>query len=67
MTDFERDTKLLDSCINIIEAETKPLKRKPGDNAIACKAVRARHDDLDMKKLLNADDTSELKELFKTL
>ena len=66
MTDYEKDsTELLSKCIDIIEAETKPLKRKPGDRAMACRKVRIKRDRMESARLSLACDTSELMDIGK--
>lgn len=66
MTDYEKDsTELLSKCIDIIEAETKPLKRKPGDKAMACREVRIKRDNLEAAKLSVACAVSELMDIGK--
>ncbi len=67
MTDYERDTQIISNCIDIIEAETKPLKNKPSVTAQGIMDIDKKRDTLEMDKLLNADDTSELEAYFETL
>jgi len=67
MTDYERDTQIINNCINIIEAEKKPLKKKPSPKYEAWRKAGERKDILEMDKLLDANDTSELEAYFETL
>ena len=62
MTDYEKDsTELLSKCIDIIEAETKPLKRKVSDKARAWREVGKLRDSIEIQNLLaNTDDVSDL-------
>ena len=65
---FERcDKELLKMCCDVIDAETKKLKRKPNKNAELTMDIDKKRDSLDIDKLCNADDTSYLEDMFKTL
>mgnify|MGYP001595345891 CR=1 FL=1 len=59
--------ELANSIMNIIEAETHPLKRKPHKNGIACSEVRKKLDNCEAEKLRAATDKSYLEDIFKTL
>ncbi len=67
MTDYERDTQIISNCIDIIEAEKKPLKKKPSAKTEAWRKVGKHRDKLEMDKLLDTNDTSELEAYFETL
>tara|TARA_R110002012_G_scaffold198074_2_gene366777 strand:- start:20 stop:223 length:204 start_codon:yes stop_codon:yes gene_type:complete len=57
--------ELANSIMNIIEAETHPLKRKPHKNGVACSEVRKKLDDYEAKKLMLANDKSYLEDIGK--
>jgi hypothetical protein len=66
MTDYEKDNQeLISKCINIIEAETKPIKRKPSKNAITTMAIDRKRDALNLEREINFD--SNLENYAKTL
>ena len=51
----------------IIKSEVKPLKKKPCNDAVSIMKIDNARAALNMNKLLCADDTSHLEELFKEL
>lgn len=57
--------ELANSIMNIIDAETHPLKRKPHKNGIACSEVRKKLDDYEAEKLMAATDKSYFEEMGK--
>ena len=59
--------ELANSIMNIIDAETHPLKRKPHKSGIACSEVRKKLDDCEAEKLMAANDKSYYEDMFKTL
>ncbi len=66
MTDYEKDNQeLINSCISIIEAETKPIKRKPVKNAVTTMSIDRKRVELKMAR--NNDIDNDLKEFAKTL
>jgi len=68
MSDLEcerNDKDILDNCMAIINAETKPLKKKPSNKALICKNIRTKHDTMEIERLSVASAASELMELGK--
>lgn len=61
------DDKVIDNCMEIINAETKPLKKRPSDKAMVCNKIRVATDNLSIARLRKQTPASELEELFKTL
>ena len=59
--------ELISSVMNIIDAETIPLKRKPNTNSINCNKVRIKQDDLEANRLMRANEDSYYEDMFKTL
>jgi len=61
------NSEILDNCMDIINQERKPAKKKSSDNAITCGDVRNKRDDMLLEKLCMADSVSDLMEFGKTL
>jgi hypothetical protein len=59
--------ELISSVMNIIDAETHPLKKKPNNNSINCNKVRIKQDDLEASRLTAATEDSYYEDMFKTL
>lgn len=59
--------ELISSVMNIIDAETIPLKRKPNKNSQCGKEVRTKQDDLEASRLMRANENSYFEDMFKTL
>ena len=57
--------ELANSIMNIIDAETHPLKRKPHKLGIVYFDVRKKQDDLEAKRLMAATDKSYFEEMGK--
>jgi len=57
--------ELANSIINIIEAETHPLKRKPHKLGIVYSDVREKKDDLEAIRLMLATDKSYFEDMGK--
>jgi len=53
--------------MEIINAETKPLAKKPSDKAMLCNKIRVATDNLSIARLRKQTPASELEEIFKTL
>lgn len=58
---------IIDSCMAIIDAETKPLTTKPSKNAQITMEIDDKRDDLCVNKLQTQTDKSYLEDLFKTI
>ncbi len=68
MTDYKADNEdLLNSCMEIINAETKPIKSKPVKSAIAVMAIDIKREDMTIARLSKATPASELEELYKSI
>jgi hypothetical protein len=61
------DDKTIDSCMSIINSETKALKKKPGKASVATMAIDIKRDDMAIARLESATPASELEELFKSI
>jgi len=61
------NSEILDNCMDIINQERKPAKKKSSDNAIACGDIRNKRDDMLLEKLCCANSVSDLMEFGKTL
>jgi hypothetical protein len=59
--------ELISSVMNIIDAETHPLKKKPDRNSKCGKEVRKKQDDLEASRLMRATENSYYEDMFKTL
>jgi len=57
--------ELSNSIMNIIEAETHPLKRTPDKNGVACSKVRKKLDEYEVEKLMLANDKSYFEDMAK--
>lgn len=65
---FERcDKELLKMCCDVIDAETKKLKRKPNKNAELTMDIDKKRDSLCINRLANQTNKSYLEDMFKTL
>ena len=67
MSEIDFENELIDNCIKIIEAETKPLSKKPSKNAVNTMAIDKLNGSLSMNKLLTQTEESYLEDMFKTL
>mgnify|MGYP003656687712 CR=1 FL=1 len=67
MSEIDFENELIDNCIKIIEAETKPLSKKPSKNAVNTMAIDKLSSKLSMSKLCTQTDESYLEDMFKTL
>ena len=67
MSEIDFENELIDNCIKIIEAETKPLSKKPSKSAVNTMAIDKLNGSLSMNKLLTQTEESYLEDMFKTL
>ena len=67
MSEMDFENELIDNCIKIIEAETKPLSKKPSKSAAKTMAIDKLSSSLNIDKLKNQTDESYLEDMFKTL
>jgi len=67
MSEIDFENELIDNCIKIIEAETKPLSKKPSKNAVNTMEIDKLNSSLSMNKLLTQTEESYLEDMFKTL
>ncbi len=67
MSELAFENELIDSCIKIIDAETKPLTTKPSKNAVKTMAIDDLTSSLNISKLSNQTSASYLEDLFKTI
>ena len=52
------DDKVIDNCMEIINQETKPLKKKPSNKAMVCNNIRIKRDRMEHARLTLACNTS---------
>ena len=67
MSEIDFENELIDNCIKIIEAETKPLSKKPSKNAVNTMAIDKLNGSLSMNKLLTQTEESYLEDMLKAL
>ena len=66
--EYELNSKsIIDKCCAVINAETKPNKSRSPTRGKVYSDIDKRESELNMTKLLNANDTSHLEDLFKTI
>tara|TARA_R100001244_G_scaffold130700_2_gene103067 strand:+ start:3790 stop:3993 length:204 start_codon:yes stop_codon:yes gene_type:complete len=58
--------ELINSVMNILDAETIPLKKQPDRNSKCGKEVREKQDDLEASRLMAATENSYYEDLFKS-
>lgn len=58
---------IIDNCMLIINAETKPLTTKPSKNAQLTMGIDDKRDILGINKLQNQTNESYLEDLFKSI
>lgn len=67
MCEIDFENELLNNCIKVIEAETKPLIKKPSKNAELTMDIDKLSASLSINKLQNQTNESYLEDLFKTI
>ena len=67
MSEIEFENELINKCIKIIDAETKPITTKQSKNAIKTMEIDKLSSALSINKLHNQTDESYLEDLFKTI
>ena len=67
MSEIEFENELINKCIKIIDAETKPITTKQSKNAIKTMEIDKLSSSLSINKLYNQTDESYLEDLFKTI
>jgi hypothetical protein len=67
MSEIEFENELINKCIKIIDAETKPITTKQSKNAIKTMEIDKLSNSLSINKLYNQTDESYLEDLFKTI
>ncbi len=67
MCEIDFENELLNNCIKVIEAETKPLTKKPSKNAELTMEIDRLSTSLNINKLQNQTSESYLEDLFKSI
>ncbi|QDP67521.1 MAG: hypothetical protein Unbinned5350contig1004_28 [Prokaryotic dsDNA virus sp.] len=66
VTNLMSGDELINSVMNILDAETIPLKKQPDRNSKCGKEVREKQDDLEASRLMAATENSYYEDLFKS-
>ena len=67
MSEIDFENELIDNCIKIIDAETKPLTTKPSKDAVKTMAIDNLTSSLNIDRLSAQTDKIYLEDLFKTI
>jgi hypothetical protein len=67
MSEIDFENELIESCIKIIDAETKPLTTKPSKNAELTMDIDNKRNSLNINRLCTQTNESYLEDLFKTI